>query len=247
VHGIEGRELVRAGEAIETPAGASAQLEIGSLGRVELSGGTRLQVQDCGRERHSLYLERGHVSALILAQPRVFQIDTPAGKTIDLGCAYELDVDAAGAALVRVTLGQIEFTLDGREVFVPAHASCRATPGAGPDWPVFDSSSAALDDVRAIAAGHKEIMAKISREELLDELLGECGEEDTLTLWHIFDSERAEAWVRARVFERLKRQFRLPPGVDEKGLVDGDRAMRRAWRETMLPSWRVSSVLDSKR
>lgn len=239
VEGLPGRDLVRAGDAIEVKAGEDARVVIGALGHVELDAGSRLRVEDCGKDAHRLYLERGRVRASIVAQPRAFQIDTPSGKTVDLGCAYELEVDASGAARVRVTSGQIEFTFDGREVYVPANASCTATPSAGPGWPELDARSGALDDVLAIARG-KSIESK-TPDAVLDELLAECTDEDTLTLWHVYDGSTKDGvadWVRQRVLVRLLREFPLPRGVTEEGVRSGDRAQRRAWRESMQPAWR---------
>src|SRR5262249_17470005 len=60
--GVEGREVVRAGEAITTGDAQRAQLEIGGLGRVEVGPNSHLEVSDCGKDAHRLYLERGSVS-----------------------------------------------------------------------------------------------------------------------------------------------------------------------------------------
>ncbi|MFO1011892.1 MAG: FecR domain-containing protein [Planctomycetota bacterium] len=245
VDGLAGRAHVRAGEALVNDSAADVRVQVGAVGELSVAPGTRLVAEDCGRERHSLFLERGRVHARITAAPRVFQVDTPSGRTIDLGCEYEVDVAEDGATRVRVTSGQIEFVLDGREVYVPANARCEATPGTGPGLPEFEERSNALSDVLAIALGRKSLTTK-DPQGLLDSFLAECTDEDTLTLWHLYDSdtggghaESVPEWARERLFARLARQFPLPAGVTEDALRRGERAARRAWRASMQPAWRV--------
>lgn len=246
VEGLAGCERLRAGEALENRTGRDVRVAIGALGEVIVADGARLLAEDCGAKLHSLRLERGRVHARITAAPRVFQIDTPSGRTIDLGCEYDLVVDDSGAARVRVTSGQIEFVLDGREVYVPAGASCAARPGEGPGFPEFDERSNALSDVLVIATGAKEVAMK-DPQGFFDALLSECTDEDTLTLWHLFDAPAGESGAgameeehRKALFERLARQFPFPAGVTAEGVLANDRAMRRAWRDSMQPAWRIA-------
>lgn len=239
VEGLAGVARVRAGEHVETDATGSARIEIAALGHVDVGGATRVRIDDCGTAGHHLYLERGRVSASILAAPRVFQIDTPAGRTIDLGCAYEIEVDDSGVAHVSVTSGQIEFVVDGRELYVPAQASCEARPGLGATWPKFADTSGALNDVVAIASGAKMLSTGGDDVKVVDGLLAACTERDTLTLWHVFDSTLPAPWIRERVYDRLVREFPLPPGIDEAAVLAGDREARRAWRDEMSSRWRT--------
>lgn len=247
VRGLAGRDTWRAGEELENRTGRLVHVEIGELGELAVSDGARLVAEDCGERTHSLRLERGRVHARIRAQPRVFQIDTPSGRTVDLGCEYELDVDETGAASVRVTEGQIEFLFDGREVYVPAGARCEARPGAGPGLPEFETATGALRDVLVIATGVKGMNMK-DPAGFFGTLLSDCSDEDTLTLWHLWDAPAdakssvaiVEPWMRERIFERLARQFAFPEGVTREGLERGDRDQRRRWRDSMQPAWRVA-------
>ena len=63
-------------------------------------------------------------------EPQVFQVGTPAGWSIDLGCEYDLAVDDGGAALLEVRTGRVAFRAAGREVIVPRGFGCRTAPGA---------------------------------------------------------------------------------------------------------------------
>jgi hypothetical protein len=239
VFGVEGREVVRAGEAITTGDAQSAQLEIGGLGRVDVGPNSHLEVSDCGKDAHRLYLERGSVSARILAPPRLFRIGSPAGESIDLGCAYRMDVsqDEAGASVstLRVTTGQVAFEFEGREVYVPAGAACTSTKGRGPSAPVFEDASpefkAAVRELE-FASGVEASAAQ--------HLVDLASREDTLTLWHLFLSKRTDPVLRRAAYDKLARVFPRPTrvAVTEEGLFVGDRAMCDAWMEEMKSAWR---------
>ncbi len=241
LHGVAGRTRLRAGEELTTARGESARVEIAQLGEVELDGGSQLRVDDCGERVHSLYLARGSLRARITARPRAFQIDTPACRTVDLGCAYELTVDDDGRTSVLVTHGQVEMVFGGREVYVPAHARCEWTRERGPSWPMFATPSAALRDVLALAGpgGDAKGAALKAPKDFVDERLRECTDGDTLTLWHIYDGEGAPEWLRESIHAALAREFPLPAGVDTASIEAGDREARRRWRDSIAPAWRV--------
>lgn len=232
VIGVEGRELVRAGERFSTGAGAGARLEIGWLGHVDVEPNSRVAVEDCGKDAHRLFLERGSVKAKIWAQPRLFQIGTPAGNSIDLGCAYELDVADDGISRLRVTTGQVAFEFQGREIYVPAGWTCTSDPQRGPGAPVNDEASAeyraALEAVEFAADPDPALVARV-----LD-----VGHEGTLTLWHLMTSARTAASLRHAAFEVLAKDYWRPAWVTEDGVLAGDAKMRAAWLEEMKPAWR---------
>lgn len=233
VIGVEGRELVRAGEGFSTGA-EGARLEIGWLGHVDVEPNTKVAVEDCGRDAHRLFLERGSVKAKIWAQPRLFQIGTPAGNSIDLGCAYELDVADDGASRLRVTTGQVAFAFEGREIYVPAGWSCTSDPKRGPGAPVHDE---ATDAYRSALAAVE--FAADPDPELVKTVL-DVDHDGTLTLWHLMTSDRTAPSLRHAAYESLAKAYPLPRGVTvtEEGLIAGDAAMREAWLEEMKPSWR---------
>lgn len=223
--------FVRAGE--ELVAAEQARLVIGTLGEVEVERGSRLRVERAEADLHRLFLAQGTVRATIDAEPRVFQIGTPAGDAVDLGCAYELTVDDAGGARVRVTEGQVAFELDGREVYVPAGAGCVSTPDGGPRAPFFEDADpsfrAAVEAVERAADPDPALVAAAVRMEDRD---------DGLTVWHLFRSEAASDALRRAAYESLTRLFPMPQGVTEEGVLAGDEAMLAAWFERMSWSWR---------
>src|SRR5579884_793526 len=91
---ISGQRL-RVGQQIET-AGSGAVLESETTGRVEVDAGSRLRLI----EPETFSLERGTIHALIWARPQTFVVETPAARTIDLGCQYTLRVERDGAGML---------------------------------------------------------------------------------------------------------------------------------------------------
>jgi hypothetical protein len=230
--GVAGRDRVRAGEEIVTAEGTVATLEIGWLGRVELQPRSRLRVEPAAGDDHRFYLDRGSLHAKIFAQARRFQIGTPAGRSIDLGCEYSLDVGDDGVSRLRVLTGQVAFEFDGREVYVPAGATCVSFLVRGPSAPVFDDADAEFK--RALAEVESSAMpSAAARARVLA-----CDQEEALSVWHLFDSVKTSLDLRQSAYERLSKLFPKPQGVTEEGLLRGDRAMRESWLETMKPWWR---------
>jgi hypothetical protein len=83
---------------------------------------------------HKLELAHGTLSAQIDAPPRVFQIQTPRALVIDLGCAFDLTVDASGRGKLTVTSGKVALATGAAEVVVPAGSACDLTD-RGPGTP----------------------------------------------------------------------------------------------------------------
>lgn len=233
VVGLAGRTQVDVGDELET-GDARAEVQIAELGHVAVEPQSRVRVEDCGALAHRLYLEHGSIRARIEAAPRTFQVATPAGLTVDLGCEYTLDVDTDGRSLLRVLTGQVAFEFAGRAVYVPAGAVCVSTPERGPGLPVFEDSTIAFMQALAAFEWHGRCDSAAQEDSLFDGT-----REDTLTLWHLFDAPSTSPNLTQRAFERLAKIFPKPEGVTQEGLLAGDPAMRAAWMESMKPSWRV--------
>ncbi len=231
--GLEGRRVLRVGDEVTTGE-QQAELQIAELGHVSVEPQSRVRVEDCGELAHRLYLETGSIHARILGEPRAFQVGTPAGLTVDLGCEYTLEVAPDGRALLEVLTGQVAFEFDGRIVYVPAGAACVSTPERGPGLPLFEDSTREFKQAVATLESHGRLDSVEQEAALFDGT-----REDTLTLWHLFDDARTPAELTLRAFERLSKVFPKPEGATDAGLLSGDREMRAAWMEAMKPSWRV--------
>jgi hypothetical protein len=170
-----------------------------------------------------MHLAVGTVTAVILAPPRQFVVETPSAAAVDLGCAYTLQVDAQGAAMVTVVAGWVSFETGGRESFIPAGARCTTRPGLGPGTPYFTDASAAFKN--ALTA--LDLGGDAPAPATLAAVLAEARREDALTLWHLLARRRGAE--REAVYERLATLTPPPAGVTRAGVLQGDRAMLDRW------------------
>ena len=126
--GVKDKGKLGVGEWLETDGNSKAEIAVSSIGQVEIGSDTRVRLLQTQPTEHRLELARGKMSAHIWAPPRLFFVDTPSAVAADLGCAYTLEVDDAGASLLRVTTGWVALELKDRESIVPAGALSN-TPG----------------------------------------------------------------------------------------------------------------------
>lgn len=228
------------GQWLETDGASRARISVASIGQVEIDPNTRVRLLETRATEHRLELARGRMSAHIWAPPRLFFVDTPSAVAADLGCAYTLEVDEAGASLLRVTAGWVALQLRDRESVVPAGAACATRPGIGPGTPYFEDASPSfrtaltrLDfDSSASQAGDNS---------LLKGLLAESRVRDTLTLWHLL--YRVNSNDRVLVYERLSTLAPPPEGVTREGVLQLDETMLRLWKGHLDNIWTGASPL----
>jgi Putative zinc-finger/FecR protein len=224
-----GETRMAIGEWVETDPASSARIRIGAIGTVDIAPNTRMQLLAARPDEHRLNLARGSIYAQILAPPRLFFVETPSSTVVDLGCAYTMDVDEAGAGLLRVTSGWASLEWDGRESVVPAGASCATRPDVGPATPSFDDASERL---RQALVAFDFAGGGVSAVNIV---LAEARARDTLTLWHLLS--RVDASDRARVFDRMVALTALPPGVTRDGALALDADTLTRWREELAWGW----------
>jgi len=220
-----GTDRVRAGDTVRCGPGGTARLRVGPIGLIELEEKSALRIEEGAAEAYRVYLERGALVASIFAAPRVFQVGTPSGIAVDLGCVYRTLVDEEGRTTLAVLSGRVSFEVPGRRVVVPADASCRAYPGRGPGLPVWEDApegfAAAVE--RLDAGPDAAALAKV---------LEAARPKDSLTLWHLL--EHADAEVRRAAFDRLSR-IEAPPEGLRAGAADRE-ALER-WRVQLQRFW----------
>jgi predicted anti-sigma-YlaC factor YlaD len=218
---------IGAGEWIETDSGSSATVRVGKIGSVEVEPNTRLRIVMARPGEHRLALARGEIRASISAPPRLFFVDTAAGTAVDLGCEYTLDADEDGSGLLRVTKGWVSFQWKGMESLVPAGASCRTHPAAGPGIPYFDDApetfKRALDSFDQ--TGH----------DALNTILAEARVRDTLTLWHLLSRVKVED--RARIYDRIASLTPVPAGVSREPALKLDPETLSRWKDELAWTW----------
>ncbi len=230
------------GEWLETDGSSRAQIEVGSIGTVDIDENTRVRLLETDPTEHRLELARGKMSAMIWAPPRLFFVDTPSAVAADLGCAYTLEVDDDGVGKLRVTSGWVALELKDRESIVPAGAMCETRPEVGPGTPYFEDASPAFRSaLRQIDFAHDPAATKDS----LTAMLNEARPRDTLTLWHLL--ARVNETERPRVYEAIAKYVPPPAGVTREGVLHLDRAMLERWKNELQFSWGSSDKLFKKK
>ena len=228
---LEGRgvSIVGAGQWLETDAKSRARVDVGSIGSVEVTPNTRVRVVTTRPDEHRLALARGEIRAKISAPPKLFFVDTASGTAVDLGCEYDLSADDLGRGVLRVTRGWVLYRWKGAESLVPAGASCRTRPKAGPGIPYFDDAPETLKravDAFAFDNGGNDALRIV---------LSEARVRDTLTLWHLLS--RVAAADRGRVFDRIAALASVPSGVSREQLLKLDPTALNLWREDLAWKW----------
>jgi hypothetical protein len=211
---------VRAGQVVETgPVGATMQSEF--VGEVDIDPHSRLRMLSSHEDQHRMALDHGTIHALIWAPPTRFVVDTPAAKTVDLGCKYTLSVADDGQGFLTVELGWVAFQWNKLESFIPEGAACTTRVGHGPDTPYF------LDAPKVLTKSLAEFDLTGNRQ-ALNSVLQAARPHDALTLWHLL--ERTQGGERAGVFQRFAALVNLPSSVTEEAILRGDpKSMDAAW------------------
>jgi len=213
------------GQVLETDPQSKASLRAEDIGQIEVEPNTRLRLLAMGPTQKRIALDRGTIHTYIWAPAGQFVVDTPSAVTVDLGCAYTLQVDDSGAGLVRTSLGWVGFTLKGREAFIPAGAACATRPNRGPGTPYFEDSSATLR--AALAKFDFEDESPQQRAGDLAIVLVESRPRDVLTLWHLL--VRVDKAQRSFVYDRLAKLVPPPAGVTRQGVLLLDQHMLDLW------------------
>jgi FecR protein/Putative zinc-finger len=226
------------GQWLETDGSSRAQIEVSSIGHVEIDPNTRVRLLETRPTEHRLELAQGKMSARIWAPPRLFFVDTPSAVAADLGCAYTLEVNDQGASLLHVTSGWVALQLKDRESMVPAGAACQTRPGVGPGTPYFEDASEAFRNALAKFDFEHDVRHEGETEQL-EVLLNAARTRDSLTIWHLlFRSEGAE---RMRVYDRLAELAPPPQNVTREGVLQLNPEMMASWRDSLESTWHDKS------
>ena len=213
------------GQLLETDSESRATLQDDSTGQIEVDPSTRVRLLATGSGLKRIALDRGTIHAYIWASPGQFVVDTPSAVAIDLGCAYTLYVDDAGAGVVRTSLGWVGFKLNGHEAFIPAGAACATKPKTGPGTPYFEDASpefrAALERLDFQDSTPQQRKAD------LQIVLAQSRKRDALTLWHLLS--RVDDSQRADVYQRLATLTPPPGSVTRDGIMHLDQRMIDLW------------------
>jgi hypothetical protein len=230
----------RAGERLVTDTATRARVAIGDLGSLVVEPGSSLRVDRpsaalAADASDLLWLEHGEITASIFAAPRLFQLGTPSGLAVDLGCVYSARVQDDGITRLTVMTGQVAFETPQRRVTVPHGASTRAVPGRGPDTPVWDDAPEAWR--QAVAQLDDAVAAGAPLEAPLREVLATERTDDSLTLWHLLAWPALPRETRAEVADRLAALAPAPAAAPREACLRLDAAALDAWRAALGWSW----------
>ena len=217
------------GGVLETDAASSARIAVADIGRVEVAPNSRVKLVRSNEKEHRLALDRGKLSAEIIAPPRLFIVDTPTASAVDLGCAYTLEVADDGSSRLHVTSGYVSLETDGLDSFVPAGAFCETRKGKRLGTPFFGTASDRLKSSLA------EFDFGNGSSGALDTVIREAGKKDTLTLWHLL--LKAPEARRAEIVARILEFVELNGAVTLDGLLRLDRKMLEELRSDLEPIW----------
>jgi hypothetical protein len=228
---IEGGGIGRigVGQLLETDARSTARIAVADIGTVDVSPNSRIRLAATGSDEHRLSLERGKLHAKIYAPPRLFVVDTPSAKAVDLGCEYTLDVDKNGDSILHVTGGWVALERDGRESIVPAGMMCRTRKGQGLGTPfnaeATEAFKKALDSFDFSRGGSAAVQTIIREAELYD----------MFTLWHLLS--RVSPSDRELVYDALADLVPPPAGVTREGILSKNKKMLDAWKVEVENAW----------
>jgi FecR protein len=225
IHANERPSRFGVGQVLETDAQSRASLQAEDVGQIEIEPNSRVRLLTMGQGLKRIALDRGKISAFIWSPPGQFVVDTPSATTVDLGCAYTLQVDDSGNGLVRTSLGWVGFKLNGHESFIPAGAACATRPKVGPGTPYFENSSAEFR--AALTRFDFEDRAAEQRSADLQIILAQSRKGDTLTLWHLLT--RVDEGQRGLVYDRLAQLAPPPARVEKDGILRLDQPMLDLW------------------
>lgn len=219
-------DKISVGQMLETDSGSRARISVADIGTVDVSPNSRVKFVATGKNEHRLSLERGKMHAKIFAPPRLFVVDTPSAKAVDLGCEYTLDVDKSGGSLLHVTGGFVALERNGRESIVPAGMMCRVRSGKGLGTPFSADATEtfrnALD--RFDFSGGS-----------IEPVLADSDFYDMVTLWHLLS--RVKKDERGAVFDTLAEHVKPPASVTRDGVIALDKEMLEAWRTEVENVW----------
>lgn len=230
VAGVSGCARAFVGEEIVADEGA--EIEIGDIGRVTLDPGARIRVDAADADDHRLFLVEGAVEASIgLGGVNRFRIGSPAGVSVDLGCEYRMDVDAAGTTHVLVRLGRVAFEAEGRRVIVPAGAECRTRPGRRPSTPLWTLHT---------TPRYREALAEIDAsqsppDDAVAIVLDVHEPRDTLVLWHLL--QLPSAALRRAALARIRKLVTLPADFARVDAASVRAGALDALGEALHPYW----------
>lgn len=202
-----------------------ARIRIARVGTMSVTNNARLTLESTNRSRHRLVLDRGAMHVRVWAPPASVNVRTPAGEVIDLGCEFDLNVDAAGTSSVLVRSGWVMIANGAGETLIPAGAGASMRPGQRPGAPVFSSAAPEfVRAVRSIETASGDAGADVNA------IVSHARVSDVLTMFVLIDRRTPGS---DRIGVRAAELVPLPPGVTLGDIRQGNEEARERWRDML--------------
>src|SRR5262249_43640384 len=122
---------------IRTDDRSKVRVWAAGIASIDVAPSSKARLLPANSTHHTLELVRGSVQATVDAAPRIFVIQTPIARIIDLGCEFIIDVDDDDTTCVYVRNGRVELECAGKTAIVPRGARCKACRIGGLGTPCF--------------------------------------------------------------------------------------------------------------
>lgn len=227
---------LRLDQPMHLDAAATAKVRIARIGTMQVQPGSSFTLVESSSRRHRVQMDAGAVRVRVWAPPGKFAFNTPAGTVLDMGCIFDLWVEADGTSRVTVKTGWVEMENGWGEVLVPAGASSVMTAAARPGVPIFDDA-----DARFIqgARAFEQASDDKARASALETIVQTARRRDVYSLLLLARYSRVE-WQRA-LLERAAQLVPPPAPGTVEAIMAGDVDQLWAWKDTLgLPppkSW----------
>jgi hypothetical protein len=211
------------------------EVAIARIGVMRVEPGSAITLTETSSTRHRVTLDRGTINVRVWAPPARFAIQTPAGNVIDLGCIFDLTVDAAGLAHLQVVTGWVQLENSFGESLVPAGASATMRAGRRPSVPVYDDADPRF---RVHVPEFERAVDDAARLTLLADITASSRGRDVLTLLML--ANQSTGVVKKTLLERAAVLSPPPHGVTVDQVL-ADRSRLWIWYDALdLPpvkSW----------
>jgi hypothetical protein len=208
------------GAWLETQRDGAATVKVADIGELTMFGDSKLRLVTTGSAQHHMELARGHIAARVTAPPRLFVVDTPAATAVDLGCAYDLTVDAAGKTHLRVTAGAVSLEDKRAIAYVPATFEIDVVPGHLGTPVSIAATPEVQKAVQRFDAGEPSALADLVRI---------AGSAERVTLWNIIGHTHDPSAIA-----KLEQLAPLPDPALREQILAGDADAMDIWLDVFV-------------
>ena len=223
----------RIGQTRSTGSQQHLELALNGIGTLNLEPDTTVKLLASSPTEQRVQLDRGTVHAKVNAPPRVFMVDTPVARAVDLGCEYTLHVAGNHRTERKVTFGRVALE-DGRNsVTVYAGFETTQSPKSPPRVPWPSDATPELEELIRQADVERDAKA-------LDQLIHHPCDvtkhclgpfEQQLALWHL--AFRLDTAGRKAAIEKLSEAVPPPAELDVDAFELSAPAMQK-WLDALF-------------